>query len=54
MDGFFLDVYVDKPVSLMAVAPDDDYDPDPVIWKDYTEIVSKYDEDNSEFEYIEI
>ena len=48
---FPLDVYVDKPVSLMAVAPGDDYEP--TIWDEYTEIVSKYDESKSDFEYVE-
>ena len=48
---FPLDVYIDKPVSLMAVANGDDYEP--TIWDEYTEIVSKYDESKSDFEYVE-
>jgi L-fucose mutarotase len=48
---FPLDVYVDKPVSLMAVTPGDDYEP--TIWDEYTEIVAKYDKNNSDFEYVE-
>ncbi len=46
-----LDIYVEKPVTLMEVTAGDDYDP--VIWKEYQEIVSKYDKEQTDFEYVE-
>ncbi|MFW5980453.1 MAG: RbsD/FucU family protein [Halanaerobiaceae bacterium] len=47
---FPLDTYVEKPVSLMAVTPGDDYEP--VIWEEYEAIVKKQAEESHEFEYI--
>jgi L-fucose mutarotase len=48
---FPLDQYVTQPVGLMAVVPDDPYEP--VIWADYLEIVKKHEPDFKDFEYIE-
>ncbi|MFW5980555.1 MAG: RbsD/FucU family protein [Halanaerobiaceae bacterium] len=36
---FPLDTYVDQPVSLMEVSPEDDYEPE--IWEKYQEIIKK-------------
>lgn len=46
-----LDIYVEKPVTLMEVTAGDDYDP--VIWKEYQEIVSRYDKKHTDFEHVE-
>ncbi len=40
---FPLDPYVDKPVALMQVVPGDPYQP--VIWREYQEIVSRHEPD---------
>ncbi len=47
---FPLDTYVDSPVMLMQVTPGDNVDP--VIWKEYRNIVDKH-QDNVKFEEIE-
>ncbi len=47
---FPLDTYVDAPVMLMQVTPGDDVDP--VIWKEYRNIVDKH-QDDVKFEEIE-
>ncbi|MBT3275190.1 MAG: L-fucose mutarotase [Spirochaetales bacterium] len=46
-----LDPYVDKPVGLMAVVPGDNTKP--TIWKEYKDIISRYDERAADFESIE-
>ncbi len=48
---FPLDTYVDSPVSLMAVVPGDSIEP--VIWDEYKDIVNKYDEKASRFQFVE-
>ncbi len=48
---FPLDAYVEKPVTLMAVTPGENYKP--VIWNEYREIILKSKEPFKEFEYIE-
>ncbi|MDD3839965.1 MAG: L-fucose mutarotase [Clostridia bacterium] len=48
---FPLDTYVEKPVSLMAVAPGDDTKPE--IWDQYRSIIKKHDKDFSDFGFIE-
>lgn len=45
-----LDPYVEKPVTLMEVVPDDDYDP--VIWKEYEKIIKKYNK-SIDFMYVD-
>lgn len=44
---FPLDYAIPNPVSLMAVAPEDEVDTP--IWKEYEKIIAKYDERASEF-----
>lgn len=51
MKFFPLDTFVQKPVSLMAVVPGDNYQP--VIWKQYASIIGKYDERKLDFNMIE-
>lgn len=46
-----LDTYVEAPIGLMAVVPGDNVKP--VIWKEYKEIISKYESTETKFEYIE-
>ncbi len=48
---FPLDQYVEKPASLMEVVPGDDTKP--VIWEDYRKILSKYEPNFTDFEYVE-
>ena len=48
---FPLDQYVEKPGSLMEVVPGDDTKP--VIWEDYRKIISKYEPNFTDFEYVE-
>jgi L-fucose mutarotase len=48
---FPLDIYVEKPVSLMAVVPGDKVQP--VIWEEYRKIVQDSKEHFSDFEYVE-
>lgn len=48
---FPLDIYVDKPVGLMAVTPGDDVKP--TIWEDYRKIIEESKEKFSDFESIE-
>jgi len=48
---FPLDTYVEFPVGLMAVNPDDNIKP--VIWNEYRKIIIKSKEPFTEFEYIE-
>lgn len=48
---FPLDIYVEKPVGLMAVTPGDNYKP--VIWDKYREVIAGSKEPFSDFEYIE-
>jgi L-fucose mutarotase len=48
---FPLDVYVDRPVALMAVVPGDPVKP--TIWEDYRKIVKASGEKFSEFEFVE-
>jgi L-fucose mutarotase len=47
-----LDVYVEKPVALMAVAKGDTCGT-PEIWKEYVEILEKNEPDHHEIEYVE-
>ncbi len=51
LELFPLDIYVDKPVALMEVAPGDPTKP--IIWDEYCEIIKKHDEKWSDFEYVE-
>ena len=48
---FPLDQYVEKPVALMAVVPDDPYKP--VIWDDYRRIVQQHESAFSDFDFVE-
>ncbi len=48
---FPLDIYVDRPVALMAVAPGDTVKP--TIWEDYRRIVKASGEAFSDFEVVE-
>jgi L-fucose mutarotase len=48
---FPLDIYVDRPVALMAVVPGDPVKP--TIWDDYRKIVKTSGEKFSEFEFVE-
>ena len=48
---FPLDIYVDRPVALMAVVPGDDVKP--AIWEEYRRIVKASGEACSDFEYVE-
>ena len=48
---FPLDIYVDRPVALMAVVPGDTVKP--TIWEDYRRIVKASGEAFSDFEYVE-
>ncbi len=47
-----LDVYVEKPVALMAVAKGDTCGT-PEIWTEYENILSKHEPDHHEIEYVE-
>ncbi len=51
LDFFPLDTYVPLPVGLMAVLPEDDYNP--VIWNDYRKIIAESKEPFQEFEYLD-
>jgi len=46
-----LDTFVQKPVSLMAVVPGDNYIPE--IWEEYKKVIQRYDERTMDFEYVE-
>ncbi len=48
---FPLDIYVDRPVTLMAVVPGDDTKP--TIWEEYRKIVAASGEKFSDFEFYE-
>lgn len=48
---FPLDIYVEKPVGLMAVVPGDNIKP--TIWDEYRKIVQDSKEHFTDFEYIE-
>lgn len=48
---FPLDIYVEKPAALMQVVPGDKTEP--VIWKEYEEIIRKHDKTFSGFESVE-
>jgi L-fucose mutarotase len=48
---FPLDTYVEKPVGLMAVTPEDNIKP--IIWDEYKSIIKESKEPFKEFEYIE-
>lgn len=48
---FPLDIYVEKPVGLMAVTPGDNVKP--VIWDEYSKVIRASKEPFNEFEYIE-
>jgi L-fucose mutarotase len=48
---FPLDIYVDKPVGLMAVTPGDNVKP--TIWEDYRKIIEESKEKFTDFESIE-
>jgi len=48
---FPLDIYVDKPVGLMAVTPGDNIKP--TIWEDYSKIIEESKEKFTDFESIE-
>lgn len=48
---FPLDIYVDRPVALMAVVPGDPVKP--TIWEDYRKIVKASGEKFSDFEFVE-
>ncbi|MGN0528488.1 MAG: RbsD/FucU family protein [Eubacterium sp.] len=47
-----LDTYTEKPVGLMEVVEGDTCG-EPVIWKKYNELLSKYEPDHHDIEYIE-
>jgi L-fucose mutarotase len=46
-----LDIYVDRPVALMAVVPGDPVKP--TIWEDYRKIIKVSGEKFSDFEFVE-
>ena len=46
-----LDIYVEKPASLMAVVPGDDIKP--TIWDEYAKIIKASGEKFKEFEFVE-
>ena len=48
---FPLDIYVEKPVALMAVVPGDDTKP--TIWQQYRKIIKKSGEKFEEFDFVE-
>lgn len=48
---FPLDEYVEQPVALMAVVPDDPYQP--TIWDEYRNIVRQNEPKFTDFEYVE-
>lgn len=48
---FPLDTFVQKPISLMAVVPGDNYKPE--IWEEYKKVIREYEERAADFEYIE-
>ena len=48
---FPLDIYVEKPVALMAVVPGDDTKP--TIWEEYQKIIKASGEKFKEFEFVE-
>jgi L-fucose mutarotase len=48
---FPLDPYVELPVALMAVVPNDPYQP--VIWDEYRNIVLTHEPDFRDFDYVE-
>ena len=48
---FPLDIFVEKPVTLMAVVPGDKIEPS--IWEEYMSIIKKYDTHVKEFEFVE-
>jgi L-fucose mutarotase len=48
---FPLDIYVERPVALMAVVPGDPVKP--TIWEDYRKILKASGEKFSEFEFVE-
>jgi L-fucose mutarotase len=48
---FPLDIYVERPVALMAVVPGDDTKP--TIWEDYRKIALASGEKFSDFEFVE-
>ena len=48
---FPLDIYVEKPVALMAVVPGDDTKP--LIWEEYRGIIKDSGEKFDEFEFVE-
>lgn len=48
---FPLDIYVAKPVALMAVVPGDDTEP--VIWEEYRKVIKGSGEKFDEFEFVE-
>jgi len=52
LELFPLDVYVDKPVALMAVVPGDNT-PDPVIWQTYESILQKHGQKPEQIEHME-
>lgn len=51
LELFPLDKTIEKPVSLMAVAEDDSYEP--IIWEEFQEVLEKSEEDNINIEYLE-
>ncbi|MGG1679809.1 RbsD/FucU family protein [Neobacillus sp. NRS-1170] len=51
LEFFPLDTYVECPVACMAVVPGDTIQP--VIWKDYEDIIDRQFEHSCPFEYIE-
>jgi len=51
MKFFPLDIYVERPVALMAVVPGDDTKP--TIWEEYRKIVVASGEKFSDFEFVE-
>jgi L-fucose mutarotase len=48
---FPLDIYVDRPVALMAVVPGDDTKP--TIWEEYRAVIAGSGEKSSDFEFVE-
>ena len=49
---FPLDQYVERPAALMAVVPGDPTSPQ-ALWKDFLQVMKRYEPQFSDFEYVE-
>jgi len=49
---FPLDQYVERPAALMAVVPGDPISPQ-ALWKDFLQVMKRYEPQFSDFEYVE-